>query len=137
MKPFTLAQAVKESKKAKTTLIDAIKSGRLSAKKDENGRYQIDPSELFRVYQPTDDRPNEKTESVQNFLEQKIMSSERELVQQKDFNEQQKDLNKELFVLLEKATKTANQLTLLLTRQKEEPKKENALWRKLFGKNKK
>ncbi len=56
MKPFTLTQAIKESKKAKTTLIDAIKNGRLSASRDDRGRYLIDPAELFRVYPAYDGR---------------------------------------------------------------------------------
>jgi hypothetical protein len=64
MPALTLNQAAKAAKKAKATLLDAIQSGRLSAPKDDQGRYQIDPAELFRVY-PLDqsknhDRPPEE-----------------------------------------------------------------------------
>ena len=47
---FTLNQAAKEAGKSKQTILDAIRGGRLSAPKDEQGRYQINPAELFMVY---------------------------------------------------------------------------------------
>jgi len=49
---LTAGQAAKETKKAKSTITSAIKSGRLSASKGENGQYIIDPAELFRVFPP-------------------------------------------------------------------------------------
>ncbi len=50
MPPLTLNQAAREAGKSKATILEAIRGGRLSASKDEQGRYQIDPAELFRVY---------------------------------------------------------------------------------------
>ncbi len=47
---LTLGEAAKETGKAKATISKAIKSGRLSAKKNDRGGYDIDPAELFRVY---------------------------------------------------------------------------------------
>ncbi len=47
---YTLGQAAKATGKTKTTIQVAIKNGRLSASKDDLGRYQIDPAELHRVY---------------------------------------------------------------------------------------
>jgi hypothetical protein len=65
MPPLTLNQAAKEAGKSKQTILDAIRGGRLSAPKDEQGRYQIDPAELFRVYpatgQQTSQRPDTET----------------------------------------------------------------------------
>ena len=62
---LTLNQAAKEAGKSKQTILDAIRNGRLSAPKDEQGRYQIDPAELFRVYpvtgQQTSQRPDAET----------------------------------------------------------------------------
>ena len=62
---LTLNQAAKEAGKSKQTILDAIRNGRLSAPKDEQGRYQIDPAELFRVYpvtgQQTRQRPDAET----------------------------------------------------------------------------
>ena len=45
-------QAGKEVGKSTPTITRAIKSGRISATKNESGGYEIDPSELFRVFDP-------------------------------------------------------------------------------------
>lgn len=50
--PYTLGQAAKATGKSKSTLQAAIKKGRISAVQDDIGQYQIDPSELHRVYPP-------------------------------------------------------------------------------------
>jgi hypothetical protein len=47
---YSLAQAAKAVGKSKPTLARAIKAGRLSATRGEDGSYAIDPSELARVY---------------------------------------------------------------------------------------
>ena len=47
---YTLGAAAKASGKSKSTISKAIKSGRLSALKDEMGVYRIEPAELNRVY---------------------------------------------------------------------------------------
>jgi hypothetical protein len=49
---ITLLEAAKQTGKGKTTLLKAIKSGRLSATKNEAGEWQLDPAEVFRVYTP-------------------------------------------------------------------------------------
>jgi len=50
MQYLTLGEAEDEVGVAKSTISRAIKAGRLSAKRNEHGHYQIDPAELFRVY---------------------------------------------------------------------------------------
>jgi excisionase family DNA binding protein len=50
---YTLGEAAKATSKSKATISKAIKSGRISAHKDETGTFRIDPSELHRVYPPT------------------------------------------------------------------------------------
>jgi len=49
---YTLGEAAKATGKSKATISKAIKSGRISATKDETGTFKIDPSELHRVYIP-------------------------------------------------------------------------------------
>ena len=49
---YTLGQASKATGKSKATIAKAIASNRLSATKDEHGKYDIDPAELHRVYPP-------------------------------------------------------------------------------------
>jgi len=56
---LTAKQAADETGKTKATILKAIKTGRLSGSKDHKGEWQIDPAELFRVYQHTPtDSPN-------------------------------------------------------------------------------
>ena len=47
---YTLGQAAKVTGISKAWLSKAIHKGRISANKDEFGRYQSDPSELHRVF---------------------------------------------------------------------------------------
>ncbi len=131
MQPFTLKQAVEQSKKAKTTLLDAIKSGRLSATKDENGRYQIDPSELFRVYPPTTDTKQHRAildHTDREILELKLKHSQELLELERKLNSE-RDLNNEMARRLENIE---NKLTLLLTHDTTPNKKTGSLWRKIF-----
>lgn len=52
---LTLGQAAKEAGVSKPTLSRAIKSGKLSAEKQADGSFSIDPAELFRVYPRSSD----------------------------------------------------------------------------------
>lgn len=54
---LTLRQAAELTGKSKSTLTRAIKSGRLSASRDAEGMYAIDPAELARAY-PFVERPD-------------------------------------------------------------------------------
>ena len=49
---YTLGTAAKATGKTKTAIAESIKKGRISASRDDFGRYQIDPAELHRVYPP-------------------------------------------------------------------------------------
>ena len=48
---LTLGQAARMTATSKTTLTRAIKAGKLSATRNEDGSYSIEPSELARVYE--------------------------------------------------------------------------------------
>jgi transposase len=49
---LSLRNAAKEAGVGKSTILRAIQGGRLSAARTEDGGYDIDPAELFRVYPP-------------------------------------------------------------------------------------
>lgn len=49
---LSLSAAAKEVGRSKSTLSRAVASGRLSATRCEDGAYQIDPAELYRVFPP-------------------------------------------------------------------------------------
>jgi hypothetical protein len=50
---YTLGEAARTVGRSKTTLGRAIKSGRVSASRNETGGYDIDPAELARAYPVT------------------------------------------------------------------------------------
>jgi excisionase family DNA binding protein len=52
MPGFSLREAAQQTGTSKSTILRAIQSGRLSATRLDDGGYSIDPSELFRVYEP-------------------------------------------------------------------------------------
>ena len=58
---YTLGGAAKASGKSKATISKAIKSGRISAIKDDTGVYQIEPAELNRVYPINVDGNHDRT----------------------------------------------------------------------------
>ncbi|TJZ89330.1 DNA-binding protein [Paracoccus gahaiensis] len=61
---WSISQAAKETGLSKSTISRAIKAGRISASKQDDGAYLIEPAELFRVYprgvaQPSSDARHE------------------------------------------------------------------------------
>jgi predicted site-specific integrase-resolvase len=49
---YTIATAAASVGRNKTAILRAIKTGKISVSTDENGEWQIDPSELHRIYPP-------------------------------------------------------------------------------------
>ena len=65
---WSISQAAKETGLSKSTISRAIKAGRISALRQDDGSYLIEPAELFRVYprgvaQPS---PDMRREAVRN-----------------------------------------------------------------------
>ncbi len=52
MATFSLREAAQQAGTSKSTILRAIQAGRLSAARNDDGGYAIDPAELFRVYAP-------------------------------------------------------------------------------------
>ncbi|MDD2864681.1 MAG: hypothetical protein PHC99_08145 [Methylococcales bacterium] len=136
MKPLTLTQASQTCKKAKATLLDAIKSGRLSARKNEKDVWEIDPAELHRVYpyqlendEENANLPHEKRKPTAELIEilEKERAREREQMQATI-----DDLRKRL----DEEAEERRKLTKLLTHQTEQSvqKKENLLFKRIFRK---
>jgi hypothetical protein len=55
---ITLGEASRQTGKTKSTILKALKTGRLSGTKDDKGEWEIDPAELFRVYAPASSPAN-------------------------------------------------------------------------------
>jgi excisionase family DNA binding protein len=65
-----MTEAAKRTGKTRQTIHKAIRQGKLSAQKDRNGEWRIDPSELFRVYPPVSESNVNKTSKVDAGLRQ-------------------------------------------------------------------
>lgn len=81
--PYTLGQAAKATGKTKSTICEAIKKGRISAQKDDFGRYQIDPAELHRVYAPKPAAaPTERDQTQETAAENRELKARLEVMEQ-------------------------------------------------------
>lgn len=58
MKPLSASAAAKVARKSKADILYSIKTGAMSAIKNKRGHWEIDPSELNRVFPYTASEPN-------------------------------------------------------------------------------
>jgi len=90
-KMLTLGQASKMTGKSKPTISKAVKDGRLSGKKGKDGVYQIEVSELLRVYDAKSEAKSEPlvltqgmsekvAELEKKHLEEKLQDAERRML---------------------------------------------------------
>ncbi len=115
---LSLGQAAKETGKSKSVISNALHSGRLSGKRNDKGEWEIDPSELFRVFAKQNDQERKKEQNgtpenpAQNaLLEQEIRHLREQLDRERELN---RDLNRRLDAENEERRK----LTMLLTDQR-------------------
>ena len=121
---YTLGDAAKATGKSKTTLHRAIKSGRISASKAEDGSYSIDPAELHRVFPavtagtPLGLLPKNDEERLSNTLA--ALRNQLEM-QEKERDRERALLQETIADLREDRDKWRQQATSLLTDLRSEP----------------
>jgi len=71
----TLGTAAKACGVARSTIYRAIKSGKISADKDANGNFQIEPAELHRVFPTTEQKQSAQHEMSQRAINEKTASA--------------------------------------------------------------
>lgn len=156
IKPLTLTQAAQTCKKSKAALLDAIRSGRLSAVKNDKDVWEINPAELHRVYpyQLENDDKNAYLPHIERIPTPEFFNEllEKEK-QERELDRQERDRERkqmqstidDLRQRLDSETEERRRLTLLLTHQQEqfsdksgtvhskiEKKSENQLWKNVF-----
>ena len=120
---LTLKQAAEQSRKSKSTIQRAIKKGKLSASKNEDGTYAIDPSELSRVYPANfTQHSNEPVRNSSDLLETKVAMLEDQLSRERETVD---DLRKRLDRAEERV------YALSAPPQATEPRK--GFWARVFG----
>lgn len=125
---YTLGEAARATGKSKATISKAIKSGRISAHKDETGTFHIAPSELHRVYPPT--VSTEHKETPENTVDKSdIEGTIRELrARLEAAQERLSDKEAVIVDLREDRDRWRQQASALITDQRG-----RGFWRKLFG----
>ena len=122
MPMLTLSEAAKETGLSRSAIFKAIKAGKFSAKKDDNGHFQIDPAELFRVYEPVNkedvsskrqETAPEAKETAENMVLKAKLETMDELLRQ--VQSERDDLRRRL----DDEAAERRSLTLLLTHQRE------------------
>ena len=136
---LTLGEAAREVGMAKSAISRAIKTGRISATRQEDGSYAIDPAELFRVYPKNRTRPvlAERYATPKNTdAEPKEVAVLRELLAEVRGERDQLRTDRDHW------REQAERMTLLLTHQPpaspteapQTPPARSSCWRRLTGK---
>lgn len=86
MQELSLSQAAKLTAKSKSTINRAIKTGKLSATRHDDGSYSIDPAELSRVFnmEPEDSSKRSGTEPDGTRLLERIEALESMLSRERE-----------------------------------------------------
>jgi len=147
---LTLGQASKHAGRAKGTLSKALNNGQITGKKDNKGRWQIDPSELQRwmdanpLRNATETQDTTPTETPLNPNENSVLSGEVDALRQQlataDLErtrerDQLTDRIDSLQRMLDDEKSERRQLTALLTDQSQkspEPQRKG-FWARLVG----
>jgi len=117
---WSISHAARETGLSKSTISRAIKSGRISATRQHDGSYLIEPAELFRVYPRSVAQPPTSTrhDAVRNPLKEadattsnevellklKLSMTEELLAQERENSRQQQETVQDLRKRLDAAT---------------------------------
>lgn len=147
---LSLNKAAKEAGIAKSTLLDALNNGRMSAEKNEKGHWEIDPSELFRVFPKASSEGSEKpiqtpSENHQKTIQNSALEIEvkmlREQIERMDAERERErsQLTDQIESLKEQAERQSadhRQALAVLTDQREKkatPQTKRSFWARLVG----
>ena len=120
---YTLGEAAIAVGKSKATISKAIKTGRISAEKQLNGSYKIDPSELHRVYPPTPSTVEGERQETPNSTVDKL----RETI---ELEVRLQAADKRILELEEDREHWRQQATRLLSHT---DKERQGFWKRIFG----
>jgi predicted site-specific integrase-resolvase len=115
---------------SKDGILKAIRTGKISAQKDINGTWQIEPVELFRVYpavSTSDHAPIDAT--LQSSTEASTDSLQSEIKVLREMLQRQDEVIADLRGRLDVATEGWHKTTLILS-DKQQPR---SWWQRVFG----
>ena len=128
MPELSLSQAAKLTGKSKSTINRAIKTGKLSAARHEDGSYSIDPAELSRVFnmEPLGGTKRRDAEPDETRSLERIETLEAMLIREREISAD----------LKEDRDRWRQQATALLADQRTAPPLQQSpqkFWKRLFG----
>ena len=132
---YTLGTGAKACGVSRTTIFRAIKTGKISASKDTNGNYVIEPAELHRVYPTVTEKHNTQQQKERDALgvgtgETVLLRQENEFLKQQ--LEREKEFTRELSRRLDDEVSERRKLTAILTFEKPEKKVSQGFFSKLL-----
>ena len=140
---YSLKEAAESVGLGKPSILKAIQKGRISAKKNELGQWEIDPSELHRVYKAIGKEPpltvaSERQEIAEVVeLRTRLDMTDRLLEQVEGERDDLRRRLDEAESARKEAAAETRRLTLLLTHQPPPPAASETarpgFWRRLFG----
>jgi hypothetical protein len=149
MVKLSLNKAAKEAGAAKSTLLEALNSGRMSAAKNDMGHWEIDPAELFRVFPKTSSDEQEEPKATPRENHEKTSQTSaldvevkmlREQVERMDAEREREraQLGAQIEALREQAERQSadhRQALAVLTDQRDKAAKpfKRGLWARLVG----
>jgi hypothetical protein len=131
-------EAAEQVGMTKQGIIKAIRQGKISAEKDLNGEWRIEPVELFRVYTPVHSNGHQPAEtSFQENTAEDTGSLQVELRLLRERLADKDDVIEDLRRRLDAEAEERRKLTLMLTELRNAPapavEKPKGFWQRLFG----
>jgi hypothetical protein len=131
---LSASQAAKAVGKSVPTITRAIKSGKLTAGKLDGGGYEIEPSELFRVWEAVKSE-SDATPTVlgrETHIETSVLQAKLEVTEQR-FEDAQRTIE-DLRTRLDTESAERRQLTAQITDQRRQPEpQKRGFWARLVG----
>jgi len=115
---YTVGQAAKATGKSKPTISRAIKSGKISANRNDNGSYSINPAELHRVFSPVSSNSNDNATMTQAETLNGMSALRVEIVGLREHAAILKSERDDLRRRLDQETEERRKLTTILTDQR-------------------
>ena len=139
---YSMGEAAKATGKSKATIHRAIKSGKISAHKKEDGSYEIDASELHRVFDAVSQNSYAELSVRQSETPDEMGVLQRELMLLREERERERSLFQDtindLRQRLDSESEERRKLVNLLTYQQEKPptseiSKKESFFQRIFG----
>jgi hypothetical protein len=118
---YTVGQAAKATGKSKPTISRAIKTGALSATKNEDGSYTIDPAELHRVFPPLPSSSNDNPKILRSETPALQVTLQREIELLRERLSDKEAVIDDLRKRLDREGEERRRLTAILTDQRAQP----------------